>query len=225
VFGSAEAGILESKPAETRPSSLFGSTPKPAGSIFGAAPADSVKPASGLFGAPPAKPQEIMSTDTMTFGGVPTEQNKNLPTSFAGSNIFGTAPAASGTPKSGMFVFGATPPASPHGNMFGAAPAQQPVVFGQQPGTPSNSLFGAQAAPTPTGSSIFGTGTAGGMFSASSATDQSAGGFSFGQAAGTPTGSMTGGMPPSGAAGDNPFAAGAGDFGGQKRKILRAARR
>ncbi len=255
IFGAAQ-------PSETK-QSIFGSTAGTSegngGSIFGST--KPVEPTSLFASIPQEKKPEPLSlfgstsvpatNETMTFGGTPiapADSSKNLPSTFATAGIFGAPPAgpSAGTPKStNMFVFGATPPASPHppvapaGSMFGTQPQAQPVVnpfaqaqaaagvgsifggqdqqqpssiFGQQPGTPSNSLFGAAAAPTPTGSSIFGSAqpASGSMFGASG---ESSGTFSFGGQpnVGTPTG------------GQNPFAASAGEFGG--RKILKAARR
>ena len=130
----------------------FGSTPAPAGGLFGAAPAAAAAP--NPFGAAPA--------GGGLFGAAPAP---------AAGGLFGAAPAAA--PAAGG-LFGAAPAPAVAGGLFGAAPAPAAAggLFGAAAPAPGGGLFGA-AAPRPMGGGLFGGAApapaAGGLFGAAPA--------------------------------------------------------
>jgi len=251
---SAFGGI---KPAE--PASIFGNQTekKPDTAAFGSGVFGATNPSvgAGIFGAAtnPVQPSSVSSIfgsqqqpekKSDSLFGQPAADNISQPSSIFGqpkpaesSSIFGAQPQEK-KPESTMFVFGATPPASPHApsgqqtNIFGSGtPTSQPSVFGGQPPASGTSLFGQ---PAPSGT--FGgfnpqPGTpSGGLFGAGAAPNPSGssmfgGGqpsssaFSFGASAGTPSSSsgLLEGM-------DNPFAGNTDEFKNGKRRILKARR-
>ena len=202
IFGSALATEKKTEPAsifgsttssekKTEPASIFGqttSTEKKPESLFGSNANNDTVTFGGLSG--PTK------TDLPSSFPVPTGGSMfgSEPKPATSGSLFGAAPSSSGsifgatdprpaaepakkpeTPSatSGMFVFGATPPASPHPNtqtsLFGSAPAnpsQPSNVFGAS--AASGSIFGAPAAPAQT-NNMFGSSAApaGGIFGSS----------------------------------------------------------
>lgn len=257
IFGSQEQKKKLESSVFGGESSIFGSkSEQPSVSIFGNQPSPT-QTSAGIFGSI-AKPAEPSSSSSI-FGGVEakpvsTAASGNVASIFGqGStgSIFGQVEKKPETPSAasaGMFVFGATPPASPHpqtqqANIFGGSGTPS-SIFGQASNNPNSGFpFGVSGAPqpsTPAGGSLFGApapGTpSGGLFGASAApapignsifgssTDQSSSAFTFAASSGTPTsaaaaGGMFGGV-------DNPFAAGDSDEfkNSSKRKILKARR-
>ena len=153
------------KPVETSAKSLiFGAKhAEPSSSAFGAAQATWEPKNLILGGAGAAQPSSVFGESK------PIEETKPASifgsTASAPSSIFGQAAGATAQPSSvaassGMFVFGATPPASPAqaakpASMF-EQPAQSSLFGPSAPAQPTSSIFGGGA---PTSQSIFGSTT------------------------------------------------------------------
>lgn len=164
IFGGAPTKPLSSA-TEQPTTSIFGSSsatgPSSGASIFGASTT------SSMFGAPASDTTAVSSIFGSSSAPAHLEKEKPAETEKPVSSLFGgqtsaAAPSSSST-AGGMFVFGATPPASPGA---GSAPAHTGTtsIFGStttQPTATSTSIFGQSQQQQPpsssNGSSLFGT--------------------------------------------------------------------